>query len=66
MWQEVQRLQREADEANKHSSLLKRDNQRFEVQRSDMAHQVHMTVFWGIAFFVFFLYLYFSPYNKLI
>lgn len=48
MWQEVQRLQREADEANKHSSLLKRDNQRFEVQRSDMAHQVHITVFWGI------------------
>ncbi|XP_060773336.1 translocated promoter region b, nuclear basket protein isoform X2 [Neoarius graeffei] len=40
--QEVQRLQKEADEANKHSSLLERDNQRFEVQLSDMAHQVRV------------------------
>lgn len=42
MWQEVQRLQKEADEANKHSSVLQRDNQRFEVQLSDMAHQVRL------------------------
>lgn len=40
MWQEVQRLQKEADEANKHASKLERDNQRFEVQLRDMAHQV--------------------------
>ncbi|XP_053098080.1 translocated promoter region b, nuclear basket protein isoform X1 [Pangasianodon hypophthalmus] len=40
--QEVQRFQKEADEANKHSSLLERDNQRFEVQLSDMAHQVRV------------------------
>lgn len=35
-------MQKEADEANKHSSLLERDNQRFEVQLSDMAHQVRL------------------------
>ncbi|KAM9444499.1 translocated promoter region b, nuclear basket protein isoform 3-T3 [Clarias gariepinus] len=40
--QEVQRLQKEADEANKHSSVLQRDNQRFEVQLSDMAHQIRV------------------------
>ncbi|KAI5090348.1 nucleoprotein TPR, partial [Silurus meridionalis] len=40
--QEVQRLQKEADEANKHSSMLERDNQRFEVQLSDMARQVRV------------------------
>ena len=38
--QEVLRLQREADEANKHSSVLERDNQRCELQLSDMAQQV--------------------------
>ncbi|TSW21800.1 Nucleoprotein TPR [Bagarius yarrelli] len=40
--QEVQCLQKEADEAKKHSSMLKRDNQRFGVQLSDMAHQVRV------------------------
>ncbi|XP_058234959.1 translocated promoter region b, nuclear basket protein isoform X2 [Hemibagrus wyckioides] len=40
--QEVQRLQKEADEAKKHSSVLERDNQRFEVQLRDMAHQVRV------------------------
>ncbi|XP_053469607.1 translocated promoter region b, nuclear basket protein isoform X1 [Ictalurus furcatus] len=40
--QEVQRLQKEADEANKHASKLERDNQRFEVQLRDMAHQVRV------------------------
>ncbi|KAI4890931.1 hypothetical protein NFI96_033196 [Prochilodus magdalenae] len=40
--QEVQRLQREADEANKRSSVLERDNQRFEVQLADMAQQVRV------------------------
>lgn len=42
VWQEVQRLQKEADEANKHSSMLERDNRRFEVQLGDMAHQVRL------------------------
>ncbi|XP_053286450.1 translocated promoter region b, nuclear basket protein isoform X2 [Pleuronectes platessa] len=39
---EVHRLQREADEANKHSSVLERDNQRFERQLSDMGQQVRV------------------------
>ncbi|KAF4082461.1 hypothetical protein AMELA_G00151390 [Ameiurus melas] len=40
--EEVQRLQKEADEANKHASRLERDNQRFEVQLRDLAHQVRV------------------------
>ncbi|XP_060722892.1 translocated promoter region b, nuclear basket protein isoform X3 [Tachysurus vachellii] len=40
--QEVQRLQKETDEAKKHSSVLERDNQRFEVQLRDMARQVRV------------------------
>ncbi|XP_072536890.1 translocated promoter region b, nuclear basket protein isoform X2 [Salminus brasiliensis] len=40
--QEVQRLQRETDEANKRSSVLERDNQRFEQQLADMAQQVRV------------------------
>ncbi|KAI3368578.1 hypothetical protein L3Q82_025589, partial [Scortum barcoo] len=39
---EVHRLQKEADEANKHSSVLERDNQRFELQLGDMAQQVRV------------------------
>ncbi|XP_051581046.1 nucleoprotein TPR-like isoform X2 [Myxocyprinus asiaticus] len=39
---EVHRLQKEADEANKRSSVLERDNQRFEVQLADMAQQVRV------------------------
>ncbi|XP_069377798.1 translocated promoter region b, nuclear basket protein isoform X6 [Paralichthys olivaceus] len=39
---EVHRLQREADEANKHSSVLERDNQRYELQLADMAQQVRV------------------------
>ncbi len=38
--QEVHRLQKEADEANKRSSVLERDNQRCELQLGDMAQQV--------------------------
>lgn len=38
--QEVHRLQRETDEANKRSSVLERDNQRCELQLGDMAQQV--------------------------
>ncbi|XP_053501666.1 nucleoprotein TPR-like [Ictalurus furcatus] len=34
--------QEEADEANKHASKLERDNQRFEMQLCDMAHQVQV------------------------
>ncbi|XP_019730825.1 translocated promoter region b, nuclear basket protein isoform X4 [Hippocampus comes] len=39
---EVHRLQNEADEANKRSSVLERDNKRFELQLADMAHQVRV------------------------
>ncbi|XP_051954824.1 nucleoprotein TPR-like isoform X2 [Xyrauchen texanus] len=39
---EVHRLQKEADEANKRSSVLERDNQRFEVQLADMSQQVRV------------------------
>ncbi|XP_057697331.1 translocated promoter region b, nuclear basket protein isoform X1 [Corythoichthys intestinalis] len=39
---EVHRLQNEADEANKHSSLVERDNKRFELQLADMARQVRV------------------------
>uniref|UniRef100_A0A3P8PD27 Nucleoprotein TPR n=1 Tax=Astatotilapia calliptera TaxID=8154 RepID=A0A3P8PD27_ASTCA len=39
---EVHRLQSEADEANKRSSVLERDNQRFELQLTDMAQQVRV------------------------
>lgn len=37
---EVHRLQKEADEANKRSSVLERENQRCELQLGDMAQQV--------------------------
>lgn len=40
VFQEVHRLQKEADEANKRSSVLERDNQRSELQLGDMAQQV--------------------------
>ncbi|XP_043074929.1 LOW QUALITY PROTEIN: translocated promoter region b, nuclear basket protein [Puntigrus tetrazona] len=39
---EVHRLQKEADESNKHASVLERDNQRFEVQLADMSQQVRV------------------------
>uniref|UniRef100_A0A7N8WYJ0 Nucleoprotein TPR n=1 Tax=Mastacembelus armatus TaxID=205130 RepID=A0A7N8WYJ0_9TELE len=39
---EVERLQKETDEANKRSSLLERDNQRSELQLADMAQQVRV------------------------
>ncbi|XP_067273803.1 translocated promoter region b, nuclear basket protein isoform X2 [Pseudorasbora parva] len=39
---EVHRLQKEADEGNKRASVLERDNQRFEVQLTDMAQQVRV------------------------
>lgn len=35
-------MQNEADEANKRSSILERDNQRFELQVADMAQQVSL------------------------
>ncbi|CAJ1060960.1 translocated promoter region b%2C nuclear basket protein isoform X7 [Xyrichtys novacula] len=40
--QEVHRLQKDADESNKRSSVLERDNQRFELQLADMAQQVRV------------------------
>ncbi|XP_049576023.1 translocated promoter region b, nuclear basket protein isoform X1 [Syngnathus scovelli] len=39
---EVHRLQNEADEANKRSSVMERDNKRFELQLADMAQQVRV------------------------
>ncbi|KAL6108232.1 tpr [Pungitius sinensis] len=39
---EVHRLQKEADEANKRSSVLERNNQRCELQLEDMAQQVRV------------------------
>uniref|UniRef100_A0A672ZH31 Nucleoprotein TPR n=1 Tax=Sphaeramia orbicularis TaxID=375764 RepID=A0A672ZH31_9TELE len=39
---EVHRLQKEADEANKRSSVLERDNQRHELQLADMSQQVRV------------------------
>uniref|UniRef100_H2M097 Nucleoprotein TPR n=1 Tax=Oryzias latipes TaxID=8090 RepID=H2M097_ORYLA len=41
-YKEVHRLQNEADESNKRSSILERDNQRFELQVADMAQQVRV------------------------
>lgn len=43
--QEVHRLQKEADEANKRSSVMERDNQRCELQLVDMAQQVGFHLF---------------------
>lgn len=37
---EVHRLQNEADEANKRSSFLERENKRCELQLGDLAQQV--------------------------
>lgn len=39
---EIQRLQEETDKANKHSSVLERDNQRMEVQIKDLSQQVRV------------------------
>uniref|UniRef100_A0A667WHW8 Nucleoprotein TPR n=1 Tax=Myripristis murdjan TaxID=586833 RepID=A0A667WHW8_9TELE len=39
---EVHRLQKEADESNKRSSVLERENQRSELQLADMAQQVRV------------------------
>lgn len=37
---EIQRLQEDTDKANKHSSVLERDNQRMEIQVKDLSQQV--------------------------
>ncbi|MBN3321592.1 TPR protein, partial [Atractosteus spatula] len=39
---EIHRLQKETDEANKRSSVLERDNQRFELQLTDMSQQIRV------------------------
>lgn len=39
-FKEVHRLQKEADDANKRSSVLERESQRCELQLGDMAQQV--------------------------
>ncbi|XP_048832037.1 translocated promoter region b, nuclear basket protein isoform X4 [Brienomyrus brachyistius] len=39
---EIHRLQKERDEASKHSSVLERDNQRVELQLTDLSQQVRV------------------------
>uniref|UniRef100_A0A0B8RPS6 Nucleoprotein TPR n=1 Tax=Philothamnus irregularis TaxID=1899461 RepID=A0A0B8RPS6_9SAUR len=39
---EIQRLQEEADKANKHSSVFERENQRFEIQVKDLSQQIRV------------------------
>ncbi|MFT7809073.1 nucleoprotein TPR-like isoform X3 [Arapaima gigas] len=39
---EIHRLQKETDEANKHSTALERDNQRLEQQLADMSQQIRV------------------------
>ncbi|XP_061097242.1 nucleoprotein TPR [Conger conger] len=39
---EMHRLQKEADEANKRSSVLERENQKFELQLSDQSQQIRV------------------------
>ncbi|NXG85536.1 TPR protein, partial [Stercorarius parasiticus] len=39
---EIQRLQEDADKANKHASLLERENQRLETQVKDLSQQIRV------------------------
>ncbi|KAK9403943.1 nucleoprotein TPR [Crotalus adamanteus] len=39
---EIQRLQEEADKANKHVSVFERENQRFEIQVKDLSQQIRV------------------------
>ncbi|XP_007436992.1 nucleoprotein TPR [Python bivittatus] len=39
---EIQRLQEEADKANKHASVFERENQRFEIQVKDLSQQIRV------------------------
>ncbi|NXP79563.1 TPR protein, partial [Ramphastos sulfuratus] len=39
---EIQRLQDDADKANKHASLLERENQRLEIQVKDLSQQIRV------------------------
>ncbi|NXA20135.1 TPR protein, partial [Ibidorhyncha struthersii] len=39
---EIQRLQENADKANKHASLLERENQRLEIQVKDLSQQIRV------------------------
>uniref|UniRef100_A0A670YV32 Nucleoprotein TPR n=1 Tax=Pseudonaja textilis TaxID=8673 RepID=A0A670YV32_PSETE len=39
---EIQRLQEEADKANKHCSVFERENQRFEIQVKDLSQQIRV------------------------
>lgn len=38
-------MQEDTDKANKHSSVLERDNQRMEIQIKDLSQQVRIFVF---------------------
>nr|XP_013799993.1 PREDICTED: nucleoprotein TPR [Apteryx mantelli mantelli] len=39
---EIQRLQEDADKANKHASVLERENQRLEIQVKDLSQQIRV------------------------
>ncbi|NXG30644.1 TPR protein, partial [Dromaius novaehollandiae] len=39
---EIQRLQEDADKANKHASMLERENQRLEIQVKDLSQQIRV------------------------
>lgn len=49
---EIQRLQEDTDKANKHSSVLERDNQRMEIQIKDLSQQVRIFCFFSLFFSV--------------
>ena len=53
--QEIQRLQEDADKANKHASLLERENQRLEVQVKDLSQQVEQMLLWLNVLFAIYL-----------
>lgn len=53
--QEIQRLQEDTDKANKHASLLARENQRLEIQVKDLAQQVEQMLLWLSVLFAIYL-----------
>lgn len=53
--QEIQRLQEDADKANKHASLLERENQRLEIQVKDLSQQVEQMLLWLNVLFAIYL-----------
>lgn len=48
-------MQEDADKANKHSSLLERENQRLEIQVKDLSQQVEQMLLWLNVLFAIYL-----------